>query len=821
MMEKREPEKFHALQLAALKAAANSIVIADGDGRIQWANPAFTHLTGYSLEDAIGQNPRFLKSDLHPEAFYRDLWETILDHRVWHGEMVNRKKDGTLYTEEMTITPVNFELDQSQYFIAVKQDVTKRREAEENLRQAEERFRALSDFAAEWIFWRDADGKLVYISPACEQMTGYTLEELYHNPSFMEEMVLPEDRVLWDEHQRSVHENSIDYCTLKPLEFRIRTKEGHVRWISHICSPLKDDSGRFLGIRGSNTDITERRQNEEDMRLAGKVFENTSEGVLVTDEFGNIVFVNKAFERISGYAEEEVIGKNPRILKSGQHQRSYYLEMWQVLTESGEWQGEIWNRRKNGEIYPEWLTISAIKDNVGHVVQYAAVFSDLTSRKQHEERIKHLAYHDALTGLPNRYLFLDRLTLALARAHRTGAKIAVLFLDLDRFKDVNDTLGHAAGDMLLKEVGKRLEHCLREEDTVARMGGDEFTVLLPEINDVGDIEIVARKVLEMFTQPLTLEGEEIFITASLGIAVAPEDGQDAQTLLRHADMAMYKSKEQGKNRFGFFRTEMSVQAHERLTVEQRLRRALERDEFVLHYQPQVDVYSKQLIGIEALLRWQSPEAGLVPPMRFIPVAEETGLILPIGEWVLRTACRQNVAWQEAGFPPLRMAVNLSARQFHQENLVGRIEDILMETGLSPNWLELEITETVAMHNVALTSSVLRKLKGMGIHIAIDDFGTGYSSLNYLKRFPIDTLKVDQSFIRDSVTDPEDAAIVATILVLARNLNYLAIAEGVETPEQLEFLQERECDGFQGYLISEPLPAEGMTELLLQLQLNRA
>lgn len=674
-------ERFSRLQIAALEAAANSIVITDADGHIIWANSAFTTLTGYRLTEVFGQNLRFLKSEVHPNEFYKELWDTIMANKVWHGEMVNTRKNGTLYTEEMTITPVYFEPEEKLYFIAVKQDVT------------------------------------------------------------------------------------------------------------------------------------QKRKDIEEMRMASKIFENTLEGVLVTDSEGDIVFTNPSFEEITGYNREEVLGKNPKILSSGKQDQEFYRRMWKSLAEKGEWQGEIWNRRKSGEIYPEWLTLTVIKDEHGKTVQYAAILSDLTSRKKNEERVKHLAYHDALTDLPNRYLFLDRLTVALAHAVRHENTLAVLFLDLDRFKDVNDTLGHAAGDQLLQEVGRRITTCIREEDTVARMGGDEFTILLPDIQ-IEDAKDVAQRILNVFSRPYVLDGQELYISSSIGIALAFDKLLDAQTILRHADLAMYKAKENGKNRYWIYETNMSIQAQNRLTLEQRLRKALERDEFVLYYQPQVDVTKGKLLGMEALIRWKHPEEGLIPPMKFIPIAEETGLILPIGEWVLRKAIAQNVTWQKAGFPPLRIAVNLSARQFEQENLVEQISKILLEEGMEGRWLELEITESVAMQDIELTSRVLDHLKTLGIHIAIDDFGVGYSSLSYLKRFPIDTLKVDQSFINDSLSqNSENCVIVSSILELARDLNYSAIAEGVETEAQFEFLKNKACDGIQGYLISRPLPAREMTNLL--------
>lgn len=572
----------------------------------------------------------------------------------------------------------------------------------------------------------------------------------------------------------------------------------------------------FIAVK---QDVTQKLKDIEEMRMASKIFANTLEGVLVTDFSGNIVFVNPSFEEITGYNKEEVLGKNPKILSSGKHDQIFYSKMWQALVENGKWQGEIWNRRKSGEVYPEWLTLTAIKDECGKTVQYAGILSDLTSRKNNEERIKHLAFHDALTNLPNRYLFLDRLTIVLAHAARHGEKVAVLFLDLDRFKDVNDTLGHAAGDQLLQEVGRRITACIRDEDTVARMGGDEFTVLLPNI-EIEGVKDVAGRILHVFSLPFLIEGQELYISSSIGIEVASDQALDAETILRHADLAMYKAKENGKNRYWIYESNMSIQVEKRLTLEQRLRKAIERNEFILYYQPQVDVANGKIMGIEALIRWNNPEEGLIPPMKFIPIAEETGLILPIGEWVLRTAIAQNVAWQKQGLTPLRIAVNLSARQFEQENLVEIINTILQKEGMEGRWLELEITESVAIQDIELSTRVLEQLKMLGIHIAIDDFGMGYSSLNYLKRFPIDTLKVDQNFICDSMNYSTDGVIVSSILKLARDLNYSAIAEGVETEAQLEFLKNKACDGIQGYLITRPLPALDMTTLLKMARNNQ-
>ncbi len=431
---------------------------------------------------------------------------------------------------------------------------------------------------------------------------------------------------------------------------------------------------------------------------------------------------------------------------------------------------------------------------------------DIKEYKEDNENIKRMAYHDALTGLPNRYLFDDRLSVALEQARRYQHMLGVMFLDLDHFKCINDTLGHAVGDRLLQEVARRLQGCLREGDTVSRMGGDEFTVLLPEIISQNDAVKVAQRVIEALKQPFWMDERELYITSSIGIAIHPKHGEDAETLLRLADVAMYQAKSAGRNNYKIFTPGMNAGTLDRMDLECGLRHALERQELLLYYQPQVDVRTGMIVGAEALLRWQSPKWGLVLPLRFIPLAEETGLISAVGEWVLRTACAQNVAWQNGGYPSLRMAVNLSVRQFQQPNLVGRVTEVLQETGLDPQWLEIEITESIAMQNIEFTVRKLKEFKKMGVRIAIDDFGSGYSSLNYLKRLPIHTLKIDRAFINDCTSNLEDATIISAVVALGKSLQYKVIAEGVETHAQFAFLQKTYCDEVQGYLFGKPVPA---------------
>ncbi len=560
-------------------------------------------------------------------------------------------------------------------------------------------------------------------------------------------------------------------------------------------------------------DVTERRKAEQHLRQTAKIIENTEEGVVVTAADGRIQFVNPAFTAITGYAVDEVLGQTPRILKSDHHPPEFYRSLWQQLIATGRWEGEIWNRRKSGEVYPQWLTISSILDDQGGVAQYVSVFHDISEQKQREALITHQAFHDALTGLPNRVLFTDRLTLALAHSQRVGRSMAVLFVDIDRFKVVNDTLGHLVGDRLLQEAARRIQRCVRGEDTVARMGGDEFTVILQEVDEPG-VRRIAGRILEEITAPISIDGQELHTAASIGISMAPADGQSAETLMKHADIALYKAKDGGRNQFWFFSSGHNGRYVSDLNLERDLRRAVERAEFEIHFQPRVNLASGRIGSAEVLVRWRHPERGLIGPGDFIPLAEETRLILPISEWVLRAACTQAVAWRAAGYPALRLAVNICACHFHNPGLPEQLAALLQETGLPPDQLELEITETVAMRDLEASVKLLEALQTQGIHLSMDDFGTGYSSLGSLSRIPVQSLKLHRSFVENVEWDPERARILRLVIVLAHTLGVKVVAEGVETIRQVDLLRDYRCDEVQGFLFSRALPADDFREAFL-------
>jgi len=591
--------------------------------------------------------------------------------------------------------------------------------------------------------------------------------------------------------------------------------DGNIRWLRTSKIPLKDLNNQVIGVLGAYDDITEQRQAIAKMRRLSGALEQTADAVVISTKEGIIEYVNPAFEKITGYSRAEALGQKTSIIKSDRHDRDFYQNMWETILSGKVYRDVMVNRRKDGTLYYEEKSITPLLDEQGQVVNFISTGMDITKRMEAEERLHHLAYHDVLTDMPNRALFMERLSHALSRRYPEDYLIAILFLDIDRFKNINDTLGHDSGDRLLQSFSHMLLKCVREGDTVARLGGDEFAILLEGVSSMDAATHVAEKIKAALLVPFKVEGPDLFVTTSIGVSLYPYDGVDTATLLKHADAAMYRAKDMGRNNYQFYSNEMSTQALKRLTMENSLHHALELKQFFLLYQPQVDINSGKIVGAEVLMRWQHPELGLVSPDEFIPLLEETGLIVPVGAWVLQEACQKARLWNDRYDNNFRMSVNISGRQFNEEKFSLQIEHLLRGTGLAPCLLELEITENVLMQNDQSSMNNLNTLHDIGIRLSIDDFGTGYSSLSYLKRFPVDVLKIDKSFVSDITSDPDDATIVSAIAVMAHRLNLQVIAEGVETEEQLEFLRHCSCDVIQGYLFSRPVESTVLEKMLAQ------
>jgi diguanylate cyclase (GGDEF)-like protein/PAS domain S-box-containing protein len=652
--------------------------------------------------------------------------------------------------------------------------------------------------------------KFVYVSPLFQKLSGYSYADLAGtNPV---DYIHPDDR----EIVRKKAIKSLKGKSSDAYEYRFTRKNGEVMLVLEMVTSITYRGKR--ATLGSFIDITERKQMEEALRQSEEryrtIIEEMEEWYFETDLAGNITFFNDVFANVLGYSQKELTGLNFRSFVKKEESDSVFRLFNQVF-KTGESTKNFPHEfiSTDGTVTSAEFSIFPKRDKEGKVYGFRGIGHDITERKHAEEKIKYLATHDSLTGLPNRLMFSQLLNHAIQSARRYTRQFAVLFIDLDRFKIINDTLGHEAGDQLLQEIAMRLKQTLRAVDVVARLGGDEFVIFIEGVSDSSQAATVSHNILTTIIKPITIMGQERHITASIGISVFPKDAEDEQSLMKNADMAMYLAKEKGKNNYQFYSEDIQSKSIERLSIETNLRFALERNELSLHYQAKVDFKTNVITGVEALLRWQNPYLGSVTPTQFIPIAEESGLIIPIGRWVMRTACAQNVAWQQQGLPAVCMAVNLSLRQLTDDNLIDDIRTALNDSGMAPNLLELEITESMVMHNPTRMIAVLAKIKNLGVRLAIDDFGTGYSSLAQIKHFHVDTLKVDRSFIRNIPKDSEDKAITEAIIALGKPLSFIVVAEGVETVDQLDFLREHSCDEMQGHYFSKPIAPEQFADLL--------
>jgi diguanylate cyclase (GGDEF)-like protein/PAS domain S-box-containing protein len=660
----------------------------------------------------------------------------------------------------------------------------------------------------------DHEGRVVFMNPVAERLTGWLLAEA-KGRSILQ--VFP----TVDERTRQETECPVGQVLREGRAVRLANhtllvaRDGQERPIADSAAPIRAADGRIFGAVLVFRDQTEERRTLEKLRLAASVYEHSLNGVMITDAHRRIIAVNPAFTRITGYTPEEVMGKKPRVLSSGRHDAGFYAAMWAQVRATGQWLGEIWNRRKEGAIYPEELAIIAVKDEEGEVTHYIGIFRDLTQVKVQEEQLRHLAHHDPLTGLPNRALLADRLKVALSQVERSGRRLAVCYLDLDGFKPINDSFGHATGDRLLVEIGQRLAASVRGGDTVARLGGDEFVLLLTELADEVECLTVLTRLLEAVARPVAVEGLVLNVTASVGVTLYPNDGVDADTLLRHADQALYAAKEAGRNRIHLFDPQRDSEARSRRALLQRLAVALAQGEFVLHYQPKVDLRQGRVIGVEALIRWQHPERGLVPPAEFLPLLEGSDLEVSVGEWVIEAALSQMARWRERGLD-LPVAVNIAPRHLAREDFGERLRRLLARhPPLPPGHLQLEVVESAALADIEHVARLIETCRQLGVTFALDDFGTGYSSLTYLRRLPADLVKIDQSFVRDLLIDQNDLAIVQGIIGLTEAFGMTVLAEGVETEAHARALLDLGCGLGQGYGIARPMPAEALPEWYAQ------
>lgn len=767
---------------------------------------------GYNAQQLVDQGWRY-DALVHPDdvtglrneldlVMKKRAGQYTLHYRIFTADQRVRRvvEFGTYYLEN----------GEGAHFEGYLLDSTRYEDMEHKLREVEDHLEKLTGSSLAGIYIIQHD-RFVYVNERFAHIFGYQPEELMNQPATI--IAKPGDEALMLDTLR----RRIDGEPGSSRTYQNVHKEGHLVDVEVLGNRIiyRNEPA----VIGTVIDLSATGETYRRLKLADTILHHTNEGVAVTDAKGLIQWVNPAFTDITGYSLQEVEGMNPRILKSQRHKPAFYQNMWTSLAKDGFWRGEIWNRRKNGEVYPELLTINAIRDESGSIIQYVSVFNDLSDRIKTEELLRHQKYHDSLTGLPNRFLLMDRLSVAISRAYQEQRMLALMFLDVDRFKRINDTLGHVVGDELIQAFSQRLVETLRDGDTVSRVVGDEFVILLDMVPSDEAAATVATKIVKSLTRPFSIRGHEIHITVSIGIGLYPEDGKDPETLLKNAEVAMFQAKKYGMNNYRMYSSAMNQRARLKLELESEIRSGLEKNEFFLYYQPQVDVLRGVVESAETLMRWQHPQRGLVSPGEFIPVAEETGLIIPMGLYTMRRAFQQAKEWKEKGCHHMILSFNLSPTQFQQQDLYEQIRWLLAQTHADPEMLEVEVTESTTMMDPEFAAGVLKQIKKLGIRVAMDDFGTGYSSLALLSRLPVDKLKIDRSFVTGIETSHDKQAIVTAMVGMAKRMGMVVVAEGVEKISERDYLVEIGCDLIQGFLYSKPLPLEAFQEYVSRQKNN--
>lgn len=814
---RQSEEKYRTI----IENIEDGYVELDLKGNFVFFNDAIGKMHGYRNIELLRMNYRDIMDEENANkiyARYHGVFKTGIPVKDFEYEIIT--KSGFRRNLETSISLIKNADDRPVAFRGIVRDRTEQRQAIEALRQSEEKYRSILENIEEGYFEVSLEGNFTFFNHSTCLLLGYSEEEMiglnYRKYT---------DKNTAGQVFRVFNEVYKTGFSAKEFDWLIIRKDGTKRFVEATISLKRDGSGRPVGFQGFTHDVTERKQAEFQKEAAleallqseekyRSILENIQEAYFEVNLAGNFTFFNDSLCRLTGCSKDELIGLNYTTFSDKENSRKVFAAFNNVYKSGQPTEGFDWLIiRKDGTRRYIEASVSLKKDSAGNPSGFKGVIRDITERKRIEQELNYMATHDTLTGLPNRLMFNQLLNQAVHSSKRNKKQLAVFFIDLDRFKIINDSLGHEAGDQLLQEIARRFRNSLREADVVGRLGGDEFVILIEDFNNPEQVANVAHKILSAAIRPMVIMGEECRVTASIGISIYPHDGHDEQSLMKNADIAMYFAKEEGKNNYQFYSKDIKTHSNERLSIETNLRRALERNELFLDYQARLDFKTNEITGVEALLRWNNQYLGLVTPTQFIPVAEETGLIIPIGRWVLKTACAQNVSWQKQGLPAVCVAVNLSLRQLMDDNLIYDIQSVLNETGMSPNLLELEITESMVMHNPSRLISILTKIKAMGVRLAIDDFGTGYSSLAQIKHFPIDTLKVDRSFIRNLPRDSEDKAITEAIITMGKTLSLTVVAEGVETVEQEKYLREHVCDEMQGFYFSKPVPADEFADLL--------